>query len=246
MDRLITNLDKLREPSEPLKFIDKDGQHLEEGKEIINQLNDVFEKNTDVVALSAPQIGINKRIFGIRFNDTIKYFINPIITKKSGLVIAPEIFLNSPGKEYLIGRPKEVTVVYTNQDFVYEDNKLLDSAARIFDQMIQVLDGVLPSDLGLESDIELDGTLAEASEEELATYCEIWKQFITVKLGKLEEEINSNDLAKRMYSELKLSESIINGRIEVYEEQHQPHLNYKQRRALKKIGRRSKKINNEK
>lgn len=241
MNRIITNLEKLREPSEPLKFIDKDGQHIEEGKEILAQLINVFEQNPSVIALAAPQIGINKRIFGIRFNETIKFFINPIVTKKSGLVIAPEIFLSAPGKEYLIGRPKEVTVIYTNQDFAYEDNKLLDGAARIFDQMIQLLDGVLPNDLGLESDIELDGSLANASEEELAEYCEIWKQYVKIKLSKLEEEINSNEISKNVYQELRLSEMVINGKVAVYEEEKKSHLNYKQRRALKKLERKIKK-----
>lgn len=241
MDRIITNLEKLREPSEPLKFIDKDGQHIEEGKEILAQLTSVFEQNPNVIALAAPQIGINKRIFGIRFNETLKFFINPIITKKSGLVIAPEIFLSAPGKEYFIGRPKEVTVIYTNQDFAYEDNKLLDGAARIFDQMIQLLDGVLPSDLGLESDTELDGSLANASEEELAEYCEIWKQYVKIKLSKLEEEINSNEISKNVYQELRLSEMVINGKVAVYEEEKKSHLNYKQRRALKKLERKIKK-----
>ncbi len=241
MERIIKDLEKLREPSEPLKFIDKDGQHVEEGKEILAQLTSVFDQNPNVIALAAPQIGINKRIFGIRFNETLKFFINPIVTKKSGLVIAPEVFLSAPGKEYLIGRPKEITVIYTNQDFAYEDNKLLDGAARIFDQMIQLLDGVLPGDLGLESDIELDGSLATASEEELAEYCEIWKQYVNVKLSKLEEEINSNEISKSVYQELKLSEMVINGKIAVYEEEKKPHLNYKQRRALKKYERRAKK-----
>lgn len=240
MERIIKDLEKLREPNEPLKFIDEDGQHLDEGKEILARLLDVFEQNPEVIALAAPQIGINKRIFGIRFNDAVKFFINPIITKKSGLVIAPEVFLSAPGKEYLIGRPKELTVIYTNQNFAYEDNKLLDGAARLFDQMAQLLDGVLPSDLGLESDIELDGSLADATEDELASYCEIWKQYVTIKLSKLEEEINSNEVAKSMYQELKLSESVINGRIEVYEEQKQHQLNRKQRREIKKFEKKFK------
>ena len=241
MERIIKDLEKLREPSEPLKFIDEDGMHIEEGKEILAQLLDVFEKNSEIIALAAPQIGINKRIFGIKFNDSVKFFINPIITKKSGLVIAPEAFSSAPGKEYLIGRPKEITVIYTNKDFTYEDNKLLDGAARVFDQMIQLLDGVLPSDLGLESDVEIDGSLANATEDELAEYCEIWKQYVNIKLAKLEEEISSSESIKKIYHDLKISESVINGRIEVYEEQKQPHLNYKQRRALKKYERRSKK-----
>ena len=241
MKRIIKNLEKLREPSKQLRFIDQDGQHLEEGKEILAMLSEVFERHADVIALAAPQIGIKKRIFGIRFNDVVKFFINPIITKKSGLVIAPEVFSSAPGKEYLIGRPKEITVVYTNQNFEYEDNKLLDGAARLFDQMAQVLDGVLPSDLGLESDIKLDGSLADATEEEMLEYCEIWKQYVNIKLNKLEEEINSNEITKNVYQELKFSEKVINGKAEVYEEQPKQQLNRKQRRELKRVEKKLKK-----
>lgn len=242
MKRIIKDLEKLHEPSEPLKVIAEDGsQLLDEGKDILSKLDEIFDKKPEVVALAAPQIGINKRVFGIRFNDGVKYFINPIIKQKSGLMIAPEVFVSAPGKEYLIGRPKEITVAYRNKEFKYEDNKLLDRAARVFDQMAQLLDGVLPGDLGLESDVEVDGSLANATDEELASYCEIWKKYVSVKLNNLEAEINSSETTKKLYQELRFSESVINGRISVYEENKQPRLNYKQRRALKKLERRAKK-----
>jgi peptide deformylase len=41
-----------------------------------------MNENANILALAAPQIGHKVRIFGIRFNDTIKVFINPVITKK--------------------------------------------------------------------------------------------------------------------------------------------------------------------
>jgi len=58
-----------------------------------------------------------------------------------------------PGKEFVIGRPEEITVVYYNEDFKYEDNKLMGYAAALFDQQYQLLEGVLPDELGLMSDI---------------------------------------------------------------------------------------------
>ena len=42
MPAIITDLEKLNVPAEPLIFIDKDGQHLEEGKEIIRQLHEII------------------------------------------------------------------------------------------------------------------------------------------------------------------------------------------------------------
>ena len=79
---IIYDVDILSIPSEPLTFLTEQGAKTEEGEEIISKIKEVMEANTELLALSAPQIGINKRIFCLRFNDQIKTFINPIITKE--------------------------------------------------------------------------------------------------------------------------------------------------------------------
>ena len=173
MKRIIKDMNKLRVPAEPLKFITETGIIKEEGEEIISKIKEVMEHDKNIIALTAPQIGINKRVFCIRFEDKIKTFINPIVTKKEGCVIAPEIFLSTPGKEYLLARPKELTTVYYTDDFKYEDNKLIGAASRIYDQCTQILDGVLPEDIGLVSDVETDGSLFDASDEEMKEYIDM-------------------------------------------------------------------------
>lgn len=130
--KLITDLDKLRKPVKPLLFIASDGTtEQEEGNKIIEQLKTFLDKNSSLLSIAAPQLGINSRIFCIKFDDTIKSFINPVITKKSDYKIAPETFSSMPGKEILISRPEEVSIVYYTDGFKYEDNKLLGPAARI-------------------------------------------------------------------------------------------------------------------
>jgi hypothetical protein len=170
-----------------------------------------MEADKTILALSAPQIGIDSRIFCIRFNDTIKTFINPIVTKKSNYVVKPETFISMPGKEILITRPEELTVVYYTDDFKYEENKLLGAAARLFDQHCQLLDGVLPSDLGLVSDVETDGSLADLSEEEIAQVIKIYKQFIKAKTAGLQKQIEEDEEVKKQYNALKFTEKVING-----------------------------------
>ena len=49
----------------------------------------------------------------------------PIITKKKGVNIVIETCASMPGKEIVIGRPEEITVVYYSDEFNYEDNKLV-------------------------------------------------------------------------------------------------------------------------
>jgi hypothetical protein len=173
--------------------------------------------NTDMelLALSAPQIGINKRIFCLRFKDQIKTFINPIITKKKGLNIVIETCASMPGKEIVIGRPEEVTVVYYNDEFNYEDNKLLGISASLFDQQAQLLDGVLPSELGLVSDLEEDGKIEEADLAEIISFYK--DTFLPNRLASLKAAIEADEETNKDFKQLRFTESVINGRIAVIE-----------------------------
>ena len=211
MSKIITNVEELTKAALPLRFLTEAGPEKEEGTTIINSIKEAMEADKTILALSAPQIGVDSRIFCIRFNDTIKTFINPIVTKKSNYIIKPETFVSMPGKEILITRPEELTVVYYTDEFKYEENKLLGAAARLFDQHCQLLDGVLPSDLGLVSDVEADGSLADLSEEEIAQVIEIYKQFIKTKTAGLQKQIEEDEEVKKQYNALKFTEKVING-----------------------------------
>ena len=215
MNKIITDLDKLRVPSEPVKIISEQGYEKAEALDIIHKLKEVLSANTQLLSLTAPQIGIMKRVFAIRFNDVIKVFIDPIVTKKSGQVIAPETFPGRDNKEILIARPKEITAVYYTEDFKYEENKFLDAAARVFDQANQVLDGILPDSFGLVSDINQDGPLADLTEDEIKEVIDFYKKYIKIKHAAAELEINATKDLAGVYNNLKFNEGIINGRIQV-------------------------------
>lgn len=229
MESIITELEKLCQPAEPLTFLSESGAKTEEGLEIINKLKTVMEADSSIVALSAPQIGINKRIFCLRFNDQIKTFINPIITKKKGISIVIETCISMPGKEIVIGRPEEITVVYYNEDFKYEDNKLLGVAASLFDQQAQILDGVLPSELGLISDVALDGKIED---QDLPDIIKFYKDtFLPNRIKNLTEVISKDDSAMRDLQQLKFTESVINGRITVVEPEEETSKRTKAKKA---------------
>lgn len=211
MVEIIKDIEALKEPAKPLEFLTEQGTEKEEGLEIIGKLKEVLETDSTILALSAPQIGINARIFCIRFADQIKTFINPIVTKKSKYEIKPETFISMPGKEILITRPEELTVVYYTEEFKYEENKLLGAAARLFDQQCQLLDGVTPAELGLVSDVEADGSLADLSDEEITQVTEIYKQFIKAKSAALQTEIEKDPDLEKAYKQLKFTEKVITG-----------------------------------
>ena len=229
MRKIRTDLEKLRIPSEPLTFLTEEGPHTEEGRKIIEEIKKVMEKDKSILALSAPQLGINKRIFCLRFNDQIKTFVNPIITKKNGLVVAVETCASMPGKEIVVGRPEEVTVVYYNDEFKYEDNKLIGVAASLFDQQAQILDGVMPDELGLVSDIEEDGKIEEAEMGEIIAFYK--DTFLPSKLSSLQAVISADEAADKAFKQLKFTEGVINNRIAVIEPEEETEKRAKAKKA---------------
>jgi peptide deformylase len=232
MESIIYDADVLSVPAEPLTFLTNEGPKTEEGEEIIKKIKEAMEANPELLALAAPQIGINKRIFCLRFNDLIKTFINPIITKKKGLNIVIETCASMPGKEIVIGRPEEITVVYYNDEFKYEDNKLVGIAASMFDQQAQILDGVLPSELGLVSDIEADGKIEE---EDLVEIIPFYKDtFLPSRLDSLNKAIEADTEAAKDFRHLKFTEGVINGRITVVEPEEETKRRAKAKKAANK------------
>lgn len=212
MDTIITDLKTLASASEPLTFITDKGIEKEEGEDIIKRLKDVLEADKNLLSIAAPQIGINKRIFCIKFNDVIKTFINPIVTKKSNFKIKPETCSSMPGKEIVIIRPEELTVVYYTDEFKYEENKLLGPAARIFDQNAQLLDGLLPNGLGMVSDVEKDGPLSDCTEEDMEAILDFYTNtFYPKKQAALQKLIKEDPELKKAYDNLAFTEKVITG-----------------------------------
>lgn len=211
MLEIIKDIQQLTNAANPLHFLTEKGTEKEEGLSIIGKIKEAMDADKTILALSAPQLGIDSRIFCIRFNDQIKTFINPIVTKKGKYEIKPETFVSMPGKEILITRPEEMTVVYYTDEFKYEENKLLGSAARLFDQHCQLLDGVTPAELGLVSDVEADGSLADLTEDEINQVIGIYKQFIKAKADALQKEIKEDPEVEKAYKQLQFTEKVING-----------------------------------
>lgn len=73
------NDEKLRQRSDEIVTFDRSVS------QILKDLTDTIEAQTDPVGLglSAPQIGVQKRIFVARVRNKIKGFVNPVITKFS-------------------------------------------------------------------------------------------------------------------------------------------------------------------
>lgn len=116
---------------------------------IVKDLKDTLYDNSDGIGLSAPQIGILKRIIIIDLRDENSkpiILINPKIIKKIGREESTEGCLSYPGYEGIVIRPKRVIVAGTTIDsekVEYTTDGLLGKA---FCHEIDHLDGILYMD----------------------------------------------------------------------------------------------------
>lgn len=178
-------------------------------KEIIANIKKTMKKN-NLVSLSAPGVGYNKRVFCIDFSDNeIKTFINPVITYKSELGLTREICSSLPGKEYLLPRHKEVDIIYETPSGKIKTNRFKAEAAYVIQHEVDHLEGVTLMDIGLEIDYDFD----EASEEERQEIISMYLDSLKKRQDILNEEIDSNDELKIVSDRLKFSEMLARGEI---------------------------------
>ena len=99
--------------------------------------------------LAAPQVGLNKRMFILRFGNSIEVFINPEIIKAgSNKITIGEGCLSVPGTYYNVTRPRKIGVKYLNERMLPQRAKFHDFDAVAFQHELDHLDGVLICDKG--------------------------------------------------------------------------------------------------
>lgn len=233
----ILELEKIDTVAEIVKTVGCTDDEKQEISSDIKKLKEALASSDNALGIAAPQIGINKQILAIKFNDGIKIFINPIIKNKQGGAIKPESCLSLPGKEILIGRPEDLTLVYYTEDLKYEDNKLLGPAARIFEQLIQILQGTLasayclkspkeivesfkkignmPTAYGLVSDTKTDGSFIDLSQEDLKEILEMYRHFNKVIYENVESLILKDSELTTRYKQFLFTEKALNGEVEI-------------------------------
>jgi len=148
--------ERLRTVCEPLSISNIESP---ETKKLLEDLSEALRSQDDGVAISAPQIGVTKRIFAVstkifdedylagepekKFYEHL-YFINPKITKSSTKTEEMEEgCLSIRGVYGLVKRPKNVSLEALNE----KGEKVMRGAggllARIFQHEIDHLDGIL-------------------------------------------------------------------------------------------------------
>lgn len=183
-------------------------------REIITELKYRIGKD-NLTALSAPQIGEKYRIFCIKFtekkgkkaSETIKTFINPIVTGIKGIVVDKEADICIPNKQFIIVRNNELSLLYQNPLGNNLSQKFSGKSSAVVQLMMDHLDGILLTDLGLEIDEKFD----EASEEEKNELIEAYLNSLDVYKKQVDEEIENNKELKSMQDAVKFIQSVRDG-----------------------------------
>lgn len=175
-------------------------------REITSALKKTIEKN-NLTALSAPAIGYNKRIFCIKFKEEIKTFINPLISNSKGIQLSREKCTSIPGREFIVPRNNDITVIYQRPMGQVESRQLVGLSAFIFQHEMQHLDGLLLSDFALEIDEDWDNASEEEREEVINAYLES----LDLKEKELSKEISEDKELKQVSDAIDFMTSVYKG-----------------------------------
>lgn len=207
--RIITDAEKLSSratevnPDEPIKKVTS----------VINDVRRTLKDHKDVVALCAPQLGYDKRIFSIKFKDKIMTFVNPMITHSEGQHFSRERNA-SLSSEYIIPRSDNITAIYQDEHGKIVENKFEGMAAEVFEQMCQMLDGVLLSDFGLEV---LEG-FDELSDNERSEILASYRDYLNNLGVKMDADIEADKDLRQMKQAIDYMTSVAKGETEVVPE----------------------------
>lgn len=180
---------------------------------LVNDLKDTLRANPDLCALAAPQIGQSKRVFCLKFaNGDIRAFLNPmIISHSKELHLSRETNASIKDKEFIIPRFNEVTVAYQTAMGVPESNIFKGAPAEVFQQMCQLLDGILLDDYGLEVLKGFD-RLKKADKEQII---EMYLQKLNSMNDELKKEINNNPDLKEIDNAINFMTDVALGKTKV-------------------------------
>ena len=175
-------------------------------REITTALKKTLETN-DLTALAAPEIGYDRRIFVINFDTEVKTFINPMLTGGEGLQLVEEKSNVIPGKRYIRARMSKINLIYQRPTGQPEHKQFIGKAALYIQQMLDALDGILESDVGLEIDEDFDNATDAEKDEILRMYLDS----IDLRAKMLDEEIKEDKQLSQTKDAIKYMTSVISG-----------------------------------
>lgn len=114
----------------------------EEGTKIGNLLVEQLKLHgKNAVGLAAPQIGINAKVFAMKYREETKFFVNPVILTQEKVVLSGEGCLSLPNEIIEVFRHEKIS--YTSE---FNEGVLEDFSAIIFAHETDHLNGILMVD----------------------------------------------------------------------------------------------------
>ena len=202
---LVTDAEKLLDRAEE---IDTKKDH-ELVREITLALKEKIREG-NLVYLTAPQIGYNKRMFVMNFNGTLITFINPIISSYKGFTVNREKCVSLEG-EYLIPRYKSITAVYANPLGKVENKNFVGLGSYVFQHCMDHLDGYPLTVLGLKIDEDFNN----ATEDEKAELIKAYLDSLDLRAKELEKEIGQDEEAAKMDQAIAFMDSVAKGETQI-------------------------------
>lgn len=211
MIKLEANVNKLAERASEID-VKKDSKLV---RKIISDLWDIMTKQ-NLTSLSAPQIGYPYRIFCILYKTkkgkkTLKAYINPMIDKAEGFVLIRQKCTNFPDKEYIHPRYSKISLMYQDETGKSYGYDFIGQTAFTMEHMVDMLDGVMLEDLGLEIDENFD----KATEEEKNQLLNFYAQQLNSYKQKLDKDINENPELKQLKDAVSYVQSVKEGKTQV-------------------------------
>ena len=185
---------------------------LKEAREIIKNIKRTLRKNDSIVALSAPALGYNKRIFCVDYSDNeIKTYINPVIMNATGIQLSREVCSSLPGKEYIRPRNSEIDVIFQRPTGEINTQRFKGVAACTIQHEIDHLNGITLSDIGLEIDSDFD----DASDDEKQQIIDMYLDSLDIKRSSIHDEIKEDPELNRISENLRFTEALARGDIKL-------------------------------
>lgn len=206
MREIITDLEKLSLIADDVDL----RKENKEARDIVLELKKIIREK-DLVALSAPQIGYDKRMFVINFKGDLRTFINPVAQYDGVLELGREKCDSIPGKEFLRLRHNKVQVMYQTPLGEAKSATFIGLAAKVFQEQLDHLNGLLLSDIGLE----VDQDFFDATEEERQEVINAYLDALDLKQKHIMKEIEENPELKEIADAGNFLEKMDKGEIEV-------------------------------
>ena len=185
---------------------------LKTAREIISNIKRTLKKNDNIVALSAPALGFNKRIFCVDYSDSeIKTYINPVITHAEGLQLSREVCSSIPDKEFIRPRNTEIDLIYQRPTGEINTKRFKGVAACTIQHEIDHLEGVNLYDIGLEIDEDFDN----ATDEEKQEIIDMYLDSLDIKRSNVKEEIKNDPELNIISENLRFTEALARGDIKL-------------------------------